>query len=82
MQISTDPIYRDHHAERRVGFRHGPGVLRRRQDWSVGEIVNVGFVRGLMVVRLGTKTTPTLLVSAKGVSYEFEPHCGLTRVGG
>lgn len=76
--------YTCHREERAAGFRHGRGVRKQRQNWQVGEIVNVGFVRGLMVVR-----TPEMgyrngcgyeLVSKAGARYGFEPHAGLVRL--
>ena len=55
-----------------------------KQDWQVGEMVSVGFLRGLMVVR--KEPTPGdyapdayHLVSAKGVTYRFVPHHGIER---
>jgi hypothetical protein len=58
---------------------------RMTQDWRVGEVVNVGFVRNLMV----TKIEPTPgdymsdayhLVSRTGRKYRFVPRHGLERV--
>lgn len=57
-----------------------------RQSWAEGEVVNVGFVRGLEVV----KRVPTpgdhapdayaLWQPATGRFYRFVPHNGLERV--
>lgn len=59
-------------------------VHNSTQCWQVGEIVQVGFVRGLKV--LAKVPTPGnylpdqyALGSAKGAIYRFVPHNGLTR---
>lgn len=56
-----------------------------KQDWQVGEIVNVGFIKGLMVVR--KEPTPGdwapdawLLVSKDNRHYRFVPHLGIERI--
>ena len=50
-----------------------------KQDWNVGEVVSVGFVKGLMV-QGRDQTGDYLLVSAKGVQYGFKRNGGLYRV--
>lgn len=56
-----------------------------RQSWEIGEIVNVGFLRGLMVVR--KEPTPGdyapdayHLVARDGRKYRFVPHLGIERI--
>lgn len=68
------------HTDTRTGRRSG-GMT---QSWHVGEIVNVGFVRGLMVLKV--EPTPGdfapdayLLRARSGAEYRFVPHNGLTR---
>ena len=58
------------------GLYNGYRTPKAKQNWSVGLIVNVGFVRDLAVIakegavyRLKQVTT--------GKSYTFEPHVGL-----
>ena len=60
-------------------------ITNSKQNWQVGEIVNVGFLRGLMV----TKREPTpgdyapdayLLVAKTGAQYRFVPHKGIERM--
>ena len=50
----------------------------RRQDWSVGEVVSVGFLKNLEVT--GKKDGAYTLVSRKGVRYSFTPHLGIERM--
>ncbi len=59
-------------------------LTAKQQDWQIGEIVNVGFVRGLMVVRKESAPINWLpiayhLVSRTGATYRFVPHNGLER---
>ena len=63
------------------GQRHAPA----KQQWSVGQIVNVGFVKGLTVMeRIPTpgdyRPDVWRLISSTGKEYEFTPHFGLARV--
>lgn len=58
-------------------------ITRSAQDWTVGNIVKVGFLTLLIT---GFEATPGdhrpdvyLLQSAKGVSYRFTPHFGLEK---
>jgi hypothetical protein len=58
------------------GLYNGYATPKAKQVWSVGLIVNVGFVKGLAILakedgvyRLKQVTT--------GKSYTFEPHMGL-----
>lgn len=57
---------------------------KTRQNWEIGQVVNVGFMKGLTVVKVeaikdGLPDIYTL-TSSKGVSYEFTPHNGLARI--
>lgn len=59
-------------------------IRRSAQVWEIGEIVQVGFVRGLKV--LAKVPTPGnylpdqyVLGTAQGRIYRFVPHNGLTR---
>jgi len=59
-------------------------ITNTRQDWQVGALVNVGFMRNLKVIRVdaifdGLPDVYTL-ESAKGTRYEFTPHNGLVRI--
>ena len=51
---------------------------RARQDWFVGAVVTVGFMKGLRVVER-TETGWTL-VSSKGAKYDWRPHEGLCKL--
>lgn len=61
--------------------------LKKRQNWEVGNTVNVGFVRGLEV--LEKVASPSngrpdgyVLLSPNAALYAFVPHAGgLSRVG-
>lgn len=61
--------------------------MARKQNWEVGQIVNVGFVSGLEVI--GKVPTPgdwmpdiyVLVQAATKRIYRFVPHNGLTRCG-
>jgi hypothetical protein len=59
---------------------------RATQDWQIGEIVNVGFLKGLMVVR--KEPTPGdyapdawhLINPRSGAKYRFVPHNGIEKL--
>lgn len=58
---------------------------RMTQDWHVGEVVNVGFVRNLMVTSIEPtpgdfKPDAYHLVSRNGRKYRFVPRHGLERI--
>lgn len=60
------------------------GSRKPRQDWNIGETVNVGFLKGLMVV--STFPTPGdvnrasyKLVAKNGTHYVFTPNGGIGR---
>ncbi len=66
-------------------MRHTPNRRKARQDWQPGEIVNVGFLRGLEVIR--KVPTPgdhapdayVLWQSDANRFYRFVPHRGIER---
>lgn len=56
-----------------------------KQSWAIGEIVNVGFLKGLMVLK--KEPTPGdwlpdayILKARTGATYRFVPHNGLERL--
>lgn len=54
----------------------------RKQDWSIGEIVKIGFVSGLQVIKKNLDGSYDLIRrDSKGLSinYTFQPHHGLQR---
>lgn len=61
------------------GAYNGYRAPKAKQDWAVGEIVNVGFVKGLMVDRKQADGS-YLLHSRTGARYSFQPHMGLSRI--
>lgn len=51
---------------------------RAKQEWQIGDRVNVGFLKGLEVMaKNGNEST---LRSAKGALYSFIPHQGICRI--
>lgn len=52
-------------------------ITKTTQNWSVGNIVKVGFL-SLKVV--GMRGGTYKLESTKGVAYEFTPYTGLVKV--
>ena len=64
-----------------VTARHPDKVVRkdRAQTWAIGQIVNVGFVRGL-VVKAIDGATAELWAPASNRRYSFTAHHGLVRV--
>lgn len=66
-------------------FANQPRRPMARQSWAIGEIVKVGFVDGLEVVkRIPTPGdfAPDIYVlwqAGKNRFYSFQPHHGLTR---
>lgn len=67
------------------GLYNGYRTPAAKQRWEVGQVVNVGFVKGLVVK--GRVATPgdgrpdcyTLWQPATNRWYSFQPHLGLTR---
>jgi hypothetical protein len=55
-------------------------IIRSKQNWSIGEIVKVGFMRlkvtGVKAIKDGMPDIYSL-ESEKGKKYEFIPHNGL-----
>ncbi len=56
-----------------------------KQNWQIGEMVNVGFLKNLMVV--AKEPTPGdympdayHLVARNGAKYRFVPHNGIERI--
>ena len=48
------------------------------QSWSIGDAVNVGFVRGLLVIAADAQG---FTLRRADTLYSFRPHCGLQVVG-
>lgn len=61
------------------GALNGYVAPKAKQEWTVGAVVSVGFVKGL---RVSSKVNGVfrLVQDATGRAYEFEPHLGLSRV--
>lgn len=61
------------------GLYNGYATPKAKQEWTIGSIVNVGFIRDLMVM---SKEGGVYKLSniANGRKYEFEPHIGITRI--
>ena len=59
-------------------------IQRTAQDWSVGSVVRVGFLRLLVIggpEKVVGEQDRYRLESMDGTrEYEFQPHCGLVRV--
>lgn len=60
-------------------------IVNSEQSWEVGDMVVIGFLKNLMIVKI--EPTPGdympdayILVSRKGVNYRFVPHNGITRI--
>lgn len=68
------------------GLYNGHATPRAKQHWAVGQVVNVGFVKGLVVkARLATPGDHrpdiwALWQPSTNRFYQFQPHLGLTRV--
>jgi hypothetical protein len=68
------------------GLYNGYSTPRAKQRWEVGQVVNVGFVKGLVVkARVATPGDgrPDVWVlwqPSTNRFYQFQPHLGLTRV--
>lgn len=59
-----------------------PDTVRRAaatQRWAIGQVVSVGFVKGL-VVKAHANGEYALWQPATNRSYSFQPHKGLTRI--
>ena len=59
-------------------------ITNTKQDWSIGSLVNVGFLKSLKVIswRAEYDGLPDIytLESKNGNLYEFTPHNGLVRI--
>ena len=59
-------------------------ITNTRQDWHIGALVNVGFMRNLKVIKVDAifDGLPDIytLESTTGKLYEFTPHNGLVRI--
>jgi hypothetical protein len=68
------------------GLHNGYAAPRAKQRWEVGQVVNIGFVKGLVVkARIATPGDGrpdiwALWQPATSRFYHFQPHLGLTRV--
>lgn len=60
------------------GLYNGFVTPKAKQDWSIGSLVNIGFVKGLEVLAK-IDGTYTLRQTATGRAYTFTPHVGLVR---
>ena len=60
------------------GALNGYTAPRAKQEWAEGEVVNVGFVKGLEVVKK-VRDTFALWQPSTGRFYSFRPHMGLSR---
>lgn len=60
------------------GLHNGYATPRAKQDWTIGEVVNVGFVKGLEVVK---KANGAYLLWQANTNrfYVSRPHMGVTR---
>lgn len=68
------------------GLYNGYAAPRAKQRWEVGQVVNVGFIRGLVVkARVltpgdGRPDIWALWHPSTNRFYQFQPHLGLARV--
>lgn len=68
------------------GLYNGHSNPRAKQRWAVDQIVNVGFIKGLVVkARVltpgdGRPDIWALWQASTNRFYQFQPHLGLTRV--
>lgn len=60
------------------GLQNGYSAPRRKQDWTVGEVVNVGFIKNLEVIKK-FGSTYVLWQADKNRFYSFQPHLGIYR---
>lgn len=58
--------------------RYGrPVRASAKQEWAIGNVVNVGFLKGLTITSFNPGSSEYTLVSAKGKKYGFQPHLGI-----
>jgi hypothetical protein len=68
------------------GLYNGYAAPRAKQRWEVGQVVNVGFIKGLVVkARVltpgdGRPDIWALWQPSTNRFYQFQPHLGLSRV--
>jgi hypothetical protein len=68
------------------GLYNGYAAPRAKQHWEVGQVVNVGFIKGLVVkARVltsgdGRPDIWALWQPSTNRFYQFQPHLGLSRV--
>jgi len=59
-------------------------ITKTKQDWSIGQVVKVGFmtltVHSIIPTPGDYAPDAYILVSTKGAVYEFVPHNGLNRI--
>ena len=64
--------------------RYGRPVrnIRRKQKWTIGQTVNIGFIKGLTIKGMEkiNGEDAWILENAKGVRYGFIAHSGLFRI--
>lgn len=61
------------------GLYNGYSTPKAKQDWSIGSTVNVGFLRGLIVLAKEAGVY-RLKQNSTGKNYTFQPHVGLMGV--
>lgn len=60
------------------GLYNGYVTPKRKQDWTIGEVVNVGFIKGLEVIKK-VGATYVLWQPQTNRFYSFRPHVGIVR---
>jgi len=78
--INSNTYYESKKSGTNGGYFQG----KKSQNWAIGQKVNVGFLKGLEVIKFeavkdGLPDIYTLR-SEKGAIYEFIPHNGLKRI--
>lgn len=63
------------------GLQNGYNSPKAKQSWLVGDVVNVGFVKNLMVLGKNADGAVHLRQLTSDRFYTFLPHLGLERVG-
>ena len=59
-------------------------INRSKQNWTIGNKVNIGFLKGLEIVSIELTPGDSLpdiyhLISGTGIKYAFTPHNGLNK---
>lgn len=61
------------------GLYNGYVTPKAKQEWTIGAVVNVGFIKGLTVIsKVGAEFR--LRQESTGREYAFEPHMGISRI--